>query len=131
MLTGGNGRAGGGPAQTNVYYLDVPAGKKDLGIGITLAKDPGVAYFGVLTAPDGQVYSYQSNAVRRRRTAASANDRSLQIYRRNPQAGRWLLTLDFTNPVSGLEVAQTFTGTRRLQHGEGPGDRCRTAPGRY
>jgi hypothetical protein len=111
VLTGGNGRGGnGGVAQSNVYYLDVPANKKDLGIGVTLANDPGVTYFGLLTAPDGQVYSYQSNQALMA-NGDVANDRSLQIYRRNPQAGRWTLSLDFTNPVSGLATQQKFTGT--------------------
>jgi hypothetical protein len=109
VLTGGNGRSGdGGYAQTNAYYLDVPAGKKDLGISVSVA-DPGVTYFAVLTSPDGQVYSYQSNLYADA-TGQGVNDKSLQIYRRNPQAGRWLLSLDFTNPQSGLEVAQPFTG---------------------
>jgi hypothetical protein len=55
------------------------------------------------------VYSYQSNLYADA-TGQGVNDKSLQIYRRNPQAGRWLLSLDFTNPQSGLEVAQPFTG---------------------
>ncbi|MFI6077608.1 S8 family serine peptidase [Actinoplanes sp. NPDC051343] len=109
VLTGGNGRSGdGGYAQTNAYYLDVPAGKKDLGISVGV-QDPGVTYYGVLTSPDGQVYSYQSNLYADA-TGTGVQDKALQIYRRNPQAGRWLLTLDFTNPQSGLEVAQPFTG---------------------
>ncbi|HEY0533868.1 MAG TPA: S8 family serine peptidase, partial [Actinoplanes sp.] len=109
VLNGGNGRSGdGGYGQTNAYYLDVPKGKKDLGISISV-KDPGVTYFGVLTSPDGQVYSYQSNLYADA-TGQGVNDKSLQIYRRNPQAGRWLLSVDFTNPQSGLEVAQPFTG---------------------
>jgi Subtilase family/Peptidase inhibitor I9 len=110
-LTGGNGRGGAGRvAQSNAYYLDVPAGKKDLGIGVTLADDPGVAYYGVLTAPDGQVYSFQTNQFVQG-DGKLGTGRSLQIYRRNPQPGRWLLVLDFTNPVSGLAVAQRFSGT--------------------
>ncbi|WP_436536430.1 S8 family serine peptidase [Actinoplanes sp. HUAS TT8] len=109
VLTGGNGRSGaGGYGQSNAYYLDVPKGKKDLGISVSVA-DPAVTYYGVLTSPDGQVYSYQSNLYADA-AGQGVNDKALQIYRRNPQAGRWLLTLDFTNPQSGLEVAQPFTG---------------------
>ena len=111
VLTGGNGRGGAGSVgQSNAYYLDVPAGKKDLGIGVTLADDPGVTYYGVLTAPDGQVYSYQSN-VSAAADHSPVSGRSLQIYRRNPVKGRWLLSLDFANPVSGLAVSQPFGGT--------------------
>lgn len=109
VLTGGNGRSGdGGYGQSNAYYLDVPKGKKDLGISVGVA-DPAVTYYGVLTSPDGQVYSYQSNLYADA-AGQGVNDKALQIYRRNPQAGRWLLTLNFTNPQSGLEVAQPFTG---------------------
>lgn len=109
VLTGGNGRSGdGGYGQANSYYLDVPSGKKDLGISVSIA-DPGVTYFGVLTSPDGQVYSYQSNLYADANNQG-VNDKALQIYRRNPQAGRWLLTLNFTNPQTGLEVAQPYTG---------------------
>jgi len=111
VLTGGNGRGGSSAVgQGNVYYLDVPAGKKDLGIGVTLADDPSVTYYGVLTSPDGQVYSYQSNVYVAPGDKA-VNDKSLQIYRRNPVKGRWVLSLDFTNSVSGLAVSQPFSGT--------------------
>jgi hypothetical protein len=109
VLTGGNGRSGdGGYGQSNAYYLDVPKGRKDLGISVSVT-DPAVTYYGVLTSPDGQVYSYQSNLYADA-AGQGVNDKALQIYRRNPQAGRWLLTLNFTNPQSGLEVAQPFTG---------------------
>jgi Subtilase family/Peptidase inhibitor I9 len=57
-ITGGNGRQQ--EAQSNVYFLNVPAGKKDLSIGVTF-DDPGQLTFGYLTAPDGQVYSFQGN----------------------------------------------------------------------
>jgi hypothetical protein len=109
VLTGGNGRAGNlGNAQTNAYYLDVPSGKKDLGISMSLA-DPAVTVFATLTAPDGQVYSYTSNAYVAG-DGTTVNDKALQIYRRNPESGRWLLTLNFTNPDSGLRVSQPFSG---------------------
>ena len=98
-ITGGNGRAAGGVAQSNLYYLNVPSGKKDLSIGVTFT-DPNQHVFGILTAPDGQVYSFNDN---------SADGSALQLYRRNPQAGRWLFDLEVTNPVSGLEVRQGFT----------------------
>jgi hypothetical protein len=104
VITGGNGRATGGPAQTNIYHLDVPPGQKDLSIGFTFT-DPGQEVFAVLTAPDGQVYSFQSNI--------NADETQLlntiQIFRRSPQAGQWILSLEVTNPVSGQEVAQKFS----------------------
>jgi hypothetical protein len=111
VITGGNGRNDDeGVAQTNVYYLDVPAGKKDLGIGVTLARDPDIALFGTLTAPDGQVYSHQTNAILDAE-GNRVNGPSLQIYRRDPQPGRWILSLHTNNPSSGLVLQQRFTAT--------------------
>jgi hypothetical protein len=98
-ITGGNGRSSGGVAQSNIYYMDVPAGKKDLSIGITFS-DPGQVELATLTAPDGQVLSFQSN---------DPFGDALQMYRRNPKPGRWILSLESTNPVSGLETTQSFT----------------------
>ncbi len=103
-ITGGNGRAIGGPAQANSYYIDVPAGKRDFSLGVTFP-DPNMVVLGVLTAPDGQVYSFQSNLA----SDGSTEFGGLQIYRRDPQAGRWVFSFDVTNPVSGLEVSQPFT----------------------
>jgi hypothetical protein len=105
-VTGGNGRAGG-PAQSNIYYLQVPPGQRDLAAGFTFS-DPNDLVLATLTAPDGQVYSFQSNG-----TLDSQNNLSLsgglQIYRRDPQAGTWVLSVDVTNPVSGLVLSAPFT----------------------
>jgi Subtilase family/Peptidase inhibitor I9 len=107
VITGGNGRAQLGPAQTNLYYLEVPPGKRDLSVGFTFS-DPAEVVFGVLTAPDGQVYSFQSNTT----VDGSGNlapSNGLQIYRRDPRAGQWILSLNVTNPVSGHELFQSFS----------------------
>jgi hypothetical protein len=105
-ITGGNGR-GGGPAQSNVYYLDVPRGAKDVTANFSF-QDPNQLILVTLTAPDGQVYSFKSN------TFADADgnlnlSNGLSIMRRDPQAGRWILSLDVTNPVSGAELSQQAT----------------------
>ena len=97
-ITGGNGRQAGGVAQSNVYRLDVPSGKRDLSIGVTFS-EPGQTVFGYLSAPDGQVYSFQGNL---------ADGHALQLYRRDPMKGRWTFSLEVTNPVSGLETSQSF-----------------------
>ena len=107
VITGGNGRAQGGPAQTNIYYLNVPQGKTDLSVGFTFS-DPDQIIFAVLTAPDGQVYSFQSNAFFDNDGNLEASN-GIQIFRRYPQAGRWILSLNVTNPVSGNELFQSFT----------------------
>jgi hypothetical protein len=36
-ITGGNGRAAGGVAQSNIYTLDVPPGRRDLSIGVNFS----------------------------------------------------------------------------------------------
>jgi hypothetical protein len=96
-ITGGNGR--NAPAQSNFYFLNVPSGKSDLSIGVTF-QDPNQIVLAYLTAPDGQVYSFQSNL-----DAGNA----LQIYQDNPKAGQWKLAFNILNPVSGLEISQQFT----------------------
>jgi len=107
VITGGNGRQQLGPAQTNIYYVDVPPGRKDLSLGVTFA-DPNMIVLGVLTAPDGQVYSFMSNAdVDGAGNLVASN--AMQIFRRDPQPGRWIFSFDVTNPVSGLFVQQPFT----------------------
>lgn len=105
-VTGGNGRQQLGPAQSNNYYLKVPSGKRDLSVAITF-QDPQQIVFGVLTGPDGQVASYQSNAD----VDSGGNlvaGQGLQLYRRDPKPGVYVLSLDVTNPVSGLELRQEF-----------------------
>ncbi len=108
-ITGGNGRAAGGVAQSNIYALTVPAGKTRVSIGITLS-DPDEVVLALLTAPDGQVYSFQSNLTFDNNGNATVSN-GLQIDRRNPMAGTWTLSLEVTNPVSGLEVTQHFTAS--------------------
>jgi hypothetical protein len=108
-ITGGNGRAQGGPAQSNFYYLNVPAGKKNMSIGFTF-EDPDQIVFATLTAPDGQTYSFNSNVSDDGQGGLGLFN-TLQIYRNSPQAGRWLLDLNVTNPVSGGELSQKFSAT--------------------
>ena len=98
-ITGGNGRSAGGVAQGNFYYLDVPKKANDLGVGITFA-DPGNFNQAWLTAPDGQVYSFDTNAI---------DPTGIQAYVRAPMSGRWTLSLEVANPVSGNFVSSPFS----------------------
>ena len=100
-ITGGNGRQTGGVAQSNVYRLDVPSGKRDLSIGVRM-QDPNQRVFAFLTAPDGQVYSFQGNF---------ADGHAIQLYHQHPQRGIWTLSLEVTNPVSGRFVSSQFVAT--------------------
>jgi hypothetical protein len=51
------------------------------------------------------VYSFQSNV----NSTQTALTNGLQIYRRSPQAGMWLLDLEVTSPVSGAATSSTFS----------------------
>ena len=106
-ITGGNGRDQLGPAQTNIYYLDVPRGARDVTANFSF-QDPNQVVLATLTAPDGQVYSFKSNTFTD--DAGNLNlANGLSIIRRDPQPGRWVLSLDVTNPVSGGELSQQAT----------------------
>jgi hypothetical protein len=105
-ITGGNGRQGT-PAQSSAYYLQVPSGQRDLSASFTFS-DPNDLVLATLTAPDGQVYSFEANADVDGQGNLSLTS-GLQIYRRDPQAGTWVLSLDVTNPVSGLVLNAPFT----------------------
>ncbi|HEY7174300.1 MAG TPA: S8 family serine peptidase, partial [Micromonosporaceae bacterium] len=110
VVTGGNGRNPFGVGQSTVYYLDVPSGRADMTIGVTLDSDPGDVIQAVLTGPTGQVASFQSNLnVDNSGNATLSN--GLQLYRRDPTAGRWILSLIVLDPVTGLEVSQGFHAT--------------------
>jgi hypothetical protein len=111
VLTGGNGRGNPG-AQTQAYFFDVPRGKADLGIDLTIAKDPNQQVFAAIMGPDRQVLSLSTNLTvdDQGNVAALA---SLQGYVRAPAPGRWTLFINVNNPVSGTLVSQPFTGHLR------------------
>lgn len=110
-VTGGNGRDNPG-AQTQVYFFDVPSGKKDLGVDLTLEADPSQKVFAALMAPDHQVLSLSTN-----QTLAAGGKmvglKSLQGYVRDPAPGRWTLALNIDNAVSGTVLRVPFTGHLR------------------
>ncbi|WP_203921176.1 S8 family serine peptidase [Rugosimonospora africana] len=110
-VTGGNGRGNPG-AQTQAYFFDVPKGKADLGIDLTLAKDPNQQVSAALMGPDGQVLSLSTNlGVDNDGDVTAAN--ALQGYVRAPAAGRWTLFINVNNPTSGTALAEPFTGHLR------------------
>jgi hypothetical protein len=111
-VTGGNGRGNPG-AQTQAYFFDVPKGKANLGIDLTLAKDPAQQVFAAVMGPDGQVLSLSTNLGVDSDDNVVAFD-SLQGYVRAPAAGRWTLFINVNNPTSGTALAQPFTGHLRF-----------------
>ncbi|HKE65476.1 MAG TPA: S8 family serine peptidase [Micromonosporaceae bacterium] len=109
IVTGGNGRNVPvfGIGQSNVYYLDVPAGRRDMTLGLTLDNDPGDIIEGVLTDPNGQVASFQSN-VNFDNAGNPTQSNGFQLYRRDPIPGRWIFSLLVIDPITGLAVSQGF-----------------------
>jgi len=104
-ITGGNGRSFFGPAQTNDYYIQVPSGKSDINVGVSvgLSHAPNTDdltgfVIATLAAPNGQVYGYDSNF----------NDGNIQIYHQNPIPGTWVLTIEALNPVQGDQINTPF-----------------------
>jgi hypothetical protein len=107
-ITGGNARAVS-PAQTFSYSFDVPRGKKDLDVGLTLS-DPGSLTDIVLVDPNGELADVNSNVWLAGPTELSQGA-TVQTYDANPLPGRWHLVLVVQNPVTGQEIEQPFTGT--------------------
>jgi hypothetical protein len=108
-LTGGNGRDFNGQMQT--FMFQVPPGRRDLGINLTLT-DPDQAVTGFLINPAGQPLGNQSNVT----VDSRGNEffgRTLQIFRRVPSAGQWEFVLAVQNPISGTSTSQPFSGRLR------------------
>ncbi|MBN9609306.1 MAG: protease inhibitor I9 family protein [Actinobacteria bacterium] len=98
-ILGGNGR--GLVGQAELYYLDVPRGRHSLGVGIKLG-DPGNTVLATLTSPSGQSYSYNSNVTK------DGTGSGLQDYVNNPAPGRWVLSVQILDPVSGAFTSSPY-----------------------
>jgi hypothetical protein len=127
VLTGGNGR-GGAPAQTNTYKFDVPVGRKDVAVGVSLQDSVNQIVLGYLVSPDGQILSQASNVQAVDDNGAPTEfTRSLQGYRRDPEPGRWTYVLVFENSVSGATTQEPFTGHVRFDLADVAADRVPAA----
>ncbi len=98
-VTAGNGRAAGGVGSSKVYYVDVPKGQRDLGVGIS-PTDTGNLMGALLTGPDGQTYSWDTNY---------GHGNGIQGYVSAPLAGRWQLAVTLNDPVSGNATTSSYT----------------------
>jgi hypothetical protein len=113
VLTGGNGRAGS-PGQTLTYTFDLPAGLRDLDLGLAIA-GPNYNLEGVLVTPDGLPIDVQSTATSLDSLGLPATfTNTLQFFRRDPQAGRWQLVLLINDNTSGAQTSLPFTATVAL-----------------
>jgi hypothetical protein len=102
MLTGGNGRAGGGPTQT--FAFDVPPGAKNMSLALNVA-DSGYALEGLLVDPNGMQLSVQPNVD----PASGASTFALQHFRYDPQPGRWRFVLLQNFISSGNQTSLPFS----------------------
>lgn len=110
VLTGGNGRPGAA-AQTNTFAFDVPAGKKDVDVSVTLQGSVNQGVLGYLVSPDGQILSQATNVLAVDPNGSPTSfGQSLQGYKRDPLPGRWTYVVVFQNPVSGAATSEPFTG---------------------
>lgn len=100
-LTGGNGRNGAGPTQT--FDFDVPNNVSNMSLTLDIA-DPGYVLEGVLVDPNGMEVSVQPNFDPNGNPVGA-----LQLFKNNPQPGRWqfILLLNFFS--SGNQTSLPFT----------------------
>jgi hypothetical protein len=108
-ITGGNARAYA-PAESFTYAFDVPPGRRDLDVGLTLGKDPNVLLEGVLIDPDGEPADIGTNARFGTDGVRTGTATTLQQTVNRPIPGRWRYVVLVQNPVSGAELSQPFTG---------------------
>ncbi|MGF1428047.1 S8 family serine peptidase [Kitasatospora sp. LaBMicrA B282] len=116
-ITGGNARASS-PAQSFAWSFDVPKGKKDIRVGVTVAQDPKLVMQGVLISPNGTPIDAESNAVADASGNITSTGAGVSATTVDPAAGRWRFVLNVLNPVSGAELGQSFTGTVGLDQNQ-------------
>jgi hypothetical protein len=111
VLTGGNGW--NDDSQTNTFAFKVPSGLNDLDASFAFANDPVDQVDAYLLDPSGQTVGYSTNyTVTKNGTPTST--RFVDVYHAQPTAGPWKLILQFTNPVSGMELREPFRGAIRF-----------------
>lgn len=119
ILTGGNGRPGA-PGQTLTYAFNVPSGKRDLSLGLSL-RDSNYNLEGILVNPAGLPIDVQSTV-----TAFDNNNKdatfgmpiaytnTMQFFRRDPEAGLWRFVLIINNNISGAQTSLPFNASIAL-----------------
>jgi hypothetical protein len=109
-ITGGNAR-GGSAAQVFTYAFDVPAGKRDVSVGVKLASDPKYTLEGVLVDPNEETQAIDSNVPSTGISTLGTPGLGMQMTAANPVPGRWRVIILVINPVPGTAITQNFTGT--------------------
>jgi subtilisin family serine protease len=137
VLTGGNGRDGS-EAETNTYFFQVPPGETDLNTTIALGTDPNEHLIGFLVSPGGQQLGYSGNYTFVP-SGSSAEPKAayglvpgatpyVQMYAVAPQAGEWELVLQWTNPVTGNELTEPFSGSIQFNQVQASGKALPSSP---
>ncbi len=109
-ITGGNARPGSA-AQVFTYAFDVPAGKRDVSVGVKLASDPKYTLEGVLVDPNDETQAIDSNVPSTDISTLGTPGLGMQLTAANPTPGRWRVIILVINPVPGTALTQNFTGT--------------------
>lgn len=116
VLTGGNGR--GNPSQNNTYAFDVPRGQHDIDASVNLGIfDDGVVAY--LVDPEGNAVASSSNVTLDDKGSSFLTTPTVDVYKDNPQPGRWMLVLDWLPVEFGTEfpvLSQPFTGHIGFNH---------------
>lgn len=112
VLTGGDGRANS-DAQGDTYWFNIPSSWDSLQVSVTLATDPGDPVTAYLVGPDGATVAYASNytLLPSGNGLAAGATRSLDLYTTAPEPGPWALDLEWSNPVTGLQLSEPFSGS--------------------
>ena len=113
VLTGGNGR--GFDAESHKYFLDIPLGKKAVGVTVHLSRPqhPNEVFVGFLVGPNGHTLSARSNLIVNKKGFIDVGTATFNFVR-SPEAGRWTFVLLLTTPSGGDVVNQPFVGTVRF-----------------
>jgi Subtilase family len=109
-ITGGNAR-GGSAAQAFTYAFDVPKGRRDVSVGVTLASDAHYLLEGVLVDPRDETQAIDSNLYPSGISTTSGQGLTMAMTAANPMPGRWRVIILVVNPVPGTAITQQFRGT--------------------
>ncbi|MFJ6621875.1 S8 family serine peptidase [Kitasatospora sp. NPDC091335] len=109
-VTGGNAR-NASPTQSFSYAFDVPKGRQDLRVGLTVGKDSKLLMQGALISPNGTPVDIEGNGLFDAQGQLTGTGDGVSATAVKPAAGRWRFVLNVLGPVSGQELAQDFTGT--------------------
>ena len=116
VLTGGNGR--GNPSQNNTFAFDVPRGQHDIDASVNLGIfDDGVVAY--LVDPEGNAVASSSSITLDNTQSCCLGTPTVDVYKDNPQPGRWMLVLDWLPVEFGTEfpvLSQPFTGHIGFNH---------------